>query len=393
MASDPQELASPLDLPRRWIQAWNWFWFHPADPTPLGFIRLCCGLMVLYIHLAYTYDLQTFFGANAWLGQRTMQEFLHDSPTLKPPSGWDTPQVPPAATAEEEDYIRAYHEKWGVDPRLILEKGHVYLWSIWFHVTDPTQMELVHGCILVAMFCFMIGFCTRITSVLTWFGMMSCIQRAQTSLFGMDTMLTIAVTYLMIGPSGAALSVDRLLARYWATRQALRSHRPIPEFLPPQPSVSANVALRMMQVHVCIVYLVSGTSKLMGASWWTGYAVWETMANWEFSPMRLQVYMAWLRLLSRHRWLWELVTTGGTYATLAFEISFAFLIWSRRMRGAMIIGSVLLHLGIALCMGLVGFSAMMLILVSSFLSAKAIRTVFWQLGRGPVGLQLAQLEG
>lgn len=380
---------SAFGLLRPMIEAWNWFWFNPADPTPLGFVRLCCGLTVLYVHLAYTYDLQTFFGRYAWLGEKTMTEFRQEYPILKPPLGWNVnpPSTPP--TPEE----RAYFDKWGTDPRLLVDKGYTELWSIWFHVTDPVWMRVVHGCILAAMFCFAIGLCTRITSVLTWIGMICYIHRSQTSLFGMDTIMVVVVLYLMIGPSGAALSVDRLIGRYWATYRALRQHRPAPEFLPPEPSVSANLALRLMQVHVCIIYLVSGTSKLQGAMWWNGEAVWGTIANYEFSPMRLQIYMEWLRLLARHRWLWELVTTGGSYFTLAFEISFAFLIWSRRMRWTMLIASVVLHVGIALCMGLVTFSLMMMVLVSSFIPARAIRELFWQLGRGAAGLRLAQLEG
>jgi hypothetical protein len=243
------------------------------------------------------------------------------------------------------------------------------------------------------MFLFTIGLWTRVTSVLTWLAVLSYIQRSYTTLFGMDTIMIIVLLYLAIGPSGAALSVDRLIARYWATYRALRKHRPAPEFLPPQPSVGANLALRLLQVHVCIIYLISGTSKLQGAMWWNGNAVWGTMANWEFSPMNLQIYMEWLRLMARHRWLWELFTTLGTYFTLAFEISFAFLIWSRRLRWTVIIAAVLLHVGIALCMGLVTFSMMMLILVSSFIPAKAVRELFWQIGRGSTGLRLAELEG
>ena len=71
----------------------------------------------------------------------------------------------------------------------------------------------------------------------------------------------------MIGPCGATLSVDRLL-EIWRARK-----RYGPNYLPPvQPSVVANVALRGMQVHFCIIYLAAGTSKLLGPRWWNGTA-------------------------------------------------------------------------------------------------------------------------
>src|SRR5437764_13173209 len=77
--------------PMRVVQAWDRFWFHPADPTVLGLMRICCGLMVLYIHFAYTYDLQTFFGKNAWLDLQTINEFRTQAPIVSPPRNWDPP--------------------------------------------------------------------------------------------------------------------------------------------------------------------------------------------------------------------------------------------------------------------------------------------------------------
>src|SRR5262245_28270613 len=54
--------ADPRSLWRRWVD----FWFPAADPTTLGFIRITTGLLVLYIHLAYSVDLQSFFGKHSW---------------------------------------------------------------------------------------------------------------------------------------------------------------------------------------------------------------------------------------------------------------------------------------------------------------------------------------
>src|SRR5262249_14062698 len=88
-----------------------------------------------------------------------------------------------------------------------------------------------------------------ITSVLTWMATLSYIHRAQTNLFGMDTMMNILLIYLMIGPSGAALSVDRLIRRWWAARQARREGRPVPAWEPPAPPMSARPALALLVPH------------------------------------------------------------------------------------------------------------------------------------------------
>jgi len=387
MSVSPED-DSLTGLGLRMVRAWSRFWFTPGDPTILGMIRICCGLVVFYVHLAYSYDLQAFFGKDAWLSLERVNEarlmtppegpaYRNRTPWVGPPTRWE-PFVPlPYSNDEERQFI----ERWGAHPNQVMAWGQP-LWSIWYHVTDPTWMWVVHGCILAIMFLFTIGFCTRVTSVLTWAGMLSYIQRAPTSLFGMDTIMIVVVLYLMIGPSGAALSVDRLISRYWATYQARRKQLPAPKYGPPAPQVSANLALRLLQIHLCIIYAASGLSKLQGASWWSGMAVWGTMANYEFSPMQLQIYMAFLHFICQHRWLWELVTTGGSYFTLAFEIGFAFLIWNPRLRGTMVLSAVLLHTGIALFMGLVTFSLMMLIAVLAFVPVAAVRELLGRLGRG-----------
>ena len=73
----------------RCMEGWNRFWFSPGDPTTLGLIRICCGLMVLYIHLAYSYDFQTFFGPNAWLDTKMTNEWRYEIPTTPTVSDWE----------------------------------------------------------------------------------------------------------------------------------------------------------------------------------------------------------------------------------------------------------------------------------------------------------------
>jgi hypothetical protein len=377
--------ASSVNPAPRWVQAWNRFWFRPADPTTLGLIRICGGLVAVYVHLAYSYDLQEFFGRNAWLNLQMANEVRQETPWIAPALDWEQQSTTAALPLNPNERARMerYVQRWGIDPRVTLDQGNYY-GSIWFHVTDPTWMAAVHGGILVIMFLFTIGLCTRITSVLTWLAALSYIQRSPTTLFGMDTILIVALLYLMIGPSGAALSVDRLLARYglpwhWRGGRQLAPARP-------EPMVSANLALRLMQVHFCFIYMAAGLSKLLGGAWWSGTALWWTLANYEFTPLRFALYADALRWLCQHRWLWEIAMTSGVVYTLALEISFPFLVWNPRLRGLMVVGAVLLHTGIAFTMGLVGFGLIMLTLVLAFVPAETVRQLLGTLSRstGPM---------
>jgi hypothetical protein len=393
--------AGPVNGPlARIAQGWSRFWFAAADPTPLGLIRICAGLIVLYVHLAYTVDLQEFLGPHAWSDLRSANEWRDQEngvPWFARPWDWSEleptpPEVP--RSPEERDNL----QKWG-RARLDSAVARGYpIYSIWFQVTDPRWMLPVHVTLLVIMFLFTIGFCTRVTSVLTWLAALSYIQRSQVTLFGMDTIINVLLLYLMIGPSGAALSVDRLLLRYWYTRRVLSArarkaghalyHAPLEGPPPPAPRISANLALRLMQVHICFIYLASGLSKLMGNAWWTGTAVWGTMANPEFSPIHFPLYLPFLQFLAQHRFLWEVAMGIPVLFTLLFEISFAFVVWYRSMRWVMIISAVLLHTGIAVFMGLNTFSLAMITLVISFVPAEAVHRFLEMLSRGPGGFQL-----
>jgi hypothetical protein len=181
----------------------------------------------------------------------------------------------------------------------------------------------------------------------------------------MDTMMNILLIYLMIGPSGAALSLDRWLA---LRRQGFT----LANAPPAQPLVSANFAIRCLQLHFCIIYMASGASKLLGSAWWSGTALWGTVANYSFAPMYLDWYMNALLWLSQHRFLWELAMTSGAVFTLVLEIGFPFLVWLPRWRWLMICSAVVLHTGIGLTMGLVTFSLMMICICFSFVPPEAV---------------------
>jgi hypothetical protein len=334
----PADAAMPV-----WFRAWNRFWFTPIDPTGFGFMRVLCGLLVLASHLIYSYDLFSYLGPNSWLDEPTLNYIRKDTPVIHPPNNWTDNERPSN------------------------ERGE-YLWSIYFHVQDPFWIVVSHVAILAVILLFTVGLWTRVTSVLAWMGAMCFVQRLPTSVFGVDTMLIILMMYMMIGDSGAALSVDRWLERRRERREKGPNANPAPK-----PSWSANFAVRLLQVHFCMIYLVSGTSKLLGASWWNGTAMWYCLANYNFAPMRVGVYIGFLTFLCQNRWLWELFMTGGVIFTLFTEICFTFLVWNKKWRPVMVTCSILIHLGIGLVMGLVTFSLFMHVMVLAFVPPDQMR--------------------
>jgi hypothetical protein len=387
--------ASPQGRWHRLVHALQRFWFTPADPTMLGLIRVCCGLVLLHVLVLTGPHLQEFYGAGAWIDRETMDELRKEAPNVARRSDFDEnapprPRPRPPRSQEEADELRKreeYRQKWGVDPEDIVARGQA-VFSVWYHVTDPRWMAFLHGVFIVVAVLFTLGVATRVTAVLAWLVALSYIHRIPTGIFGMDTMLALVLLYMMIAPCGAALSVDRVVARFRVFRRLLSQRRPAPALLRPAPRASANFVLRLMQIHFCIIYLASGLSKLQGAAWWNGTALWQTSASFEFVrpyPFTVDV----LRFLTAHRWLWELVFEAGALFTLALEIGLPFLIWVRRFRWILIIGAVFLHTGIAVQMGLVDFSLLMLTILAAFVPAEALHRLLARVGRGRARLRLA----
>src|SRR6478672_5387889 len=76
---------------RLWA-AWVRFWFTPADPTPLCLMRIVAGLLTLYVHIAYTFDLQALMGQDGWYGISQADRERREFPIFVLPSVWGAPE-------------------------------------------------------------------------------------------------------------------------------------------------------------------------------------------------------------------------------------------------------------------------------------------------------------
>lgn len=309
---------------------WDRFWFTPTDPTTLAAIRICTGAVLLYVYISCVPALPSLIGPEAWIDDQAIGQLREEIPGFA-----------------EDGGVEAY--RWW---------GH----SVWFYVRDPAAIDVLYGTFLVAIICFMIGFCSRIANVLVWIGHLSFIHRSYTTWFGLDVVLAMLLLYMMFGPTGSALSVDRAF-RVWRRQRSGRN----PDDSAPELSWTANVVVRLIQVHLCVIYLCSGLAKLQGEMWWDGTAIWHVLMLGDLSPFD----MRWLSQLPY--WCIDLVSNLGVAATLIFEISFVFLIWNRMLRPLLLAAAVALHVGIGLFMGLGTFAAIMLTACLSFVPPENLR--------------------
>ncbi|MFO0815445.1 MAG: HTTM domain-containing protein [Gemmatales bacterium] len=340
-------------LPVAVVQGWDRFFFSPADPLLLGLIRIMVGSILLYIHVSSSAFVLDFIGPEGWIDEEVYAE-LHDV-VKHPKYQLQTTKQ----TQAEKDLIDLKHK--GMVP---------YGFSIWFWIRDPLWIKITYYAGIVCIALFTLGVFTRFTAVISWAFHLSYLHRSMMIWFGMDAMLSFMMLYLSIGPSGAALSVDR-----W-----LRCRR-TGNWNAPEPGWLANVALRLMQIHISIVYFIAGIAKLQGATWWDGTATWLTMNAPLFNE---SLDIGWLVSPDRGEWFWYYFTFASTYFTLAFELSFPFLIWNRYLRPWMIFAAIMLHVGIGLFMGLGGFGMVMLSGCFSFIPQDGLRWAYNILTRKPL---------
>lgn len=312
-------------LVRTTSRAWNRFFFTPADPTSLGLIRILVGALAFWSLLVYGLDLPDFLGSNAWANPDAVQRV----------QGTRLP----------------------------------YAWSFWFHVPE-SLLRPVWLLSLATLALFVVGLFSRVTAVLAWVIVVSTVRRAPVSLFGFDQVVSTLLLYLAFtGAGGQALSFDRFFQR-WRTNRVAWSRRRRDGHVPltsglPSPTVSANLALRLIQLHICLIYAMAGLAKLQGPAWWNGMALWGTFASAEFRV----IDFTWLAM---YPWLLNALT----HASLAIEISYPVLIWVRVLRPLMLALIVALHLGIGLSApGLLVFSLAMLAGNLAFVSGPWLRSL------------------
>ncbi len=304
-----------------WIAGWDRFWFTPADPATLGLIRILAGAMLLYTHLVWGLALTDFFGDHGWLSREAVQ-------AARGPYSWS------------------------------------YLW--WIHST--TVLWIAHVAALIVLALLTLGLYSRLMSVLAFIITASYVGRAQGALFGLDHINLMLSMYLMLGPSGAAYSLDRLVRR-----------PPGAADRPARPSVAANIAIRLIQIHLCIIYLCAGTAKLTGPAWWDGTAMWKAVASLEYQSLD----MTWMA----H---WPLVLNLLTHVTIFWELFYCALIWPRATRPVMLALAVPLHLGIAFCLGMITFGLVMLIANLAFVPPHVVRALLQRKpGLGAASAELA----
>jgi hypothetical protein len=290
----------------------------------LAIIRIATGAMLAYVHAVWCLRLADFMGQNALIDSQLIQRLHRDDFT------WS------------------------------------YLWSI-----DSMPLLWAHQCVaILASICMCLGFFTRLAIPLVWFMTLMVCHRMTGFLFGLDQVVMMLAMYLMLAPSGSTMSLDARLSKRFLSSSKSSS---LGGWLFPTdtPSSMVTVATRLIQIHLCIVYLFGGISKLRGEMWWDGSALWFSAVAYEYQSLDLT-------------WIGRYPLLGAilTHVTVFWETFYCALVWPRWSRYIMLGLAVAVHGGIAIFLGMITFGWMMIVANLAFVEPECIdrlmrRTAYW----------------
>lgn len=268
------------------VDWWDRVWFSRFDPLPLACFRISFGLLLFVMWIALAPNWEPYYAA---------------------------------------DGIPSLHETLGGRVR---DWWDLFLWTegmipmrVWWWVGASATMALI------------VGWQTRVCTVLLFLLQSSMIHRNLAMVNGEDLVVRMLLLYGCFAPLHHALSIDR-----WLRQRRLRSAGRDPSDTP----LPLVWPVRLMQVNVALIYLISLPVKLTDSSgeWIRGDAIyWSMMSNmWGCWPWPWMFYGSIGLGLSRLM----------TYGTALIEGAFPLLVWFRRTRPVVLTAITALHLGIAL---------------------------------------------
>ena len=178
----------------------------------------------------------------------------------------------------------------------------------------------------------LVGYRTRIAAIVAWLTFLPIKNSGAFAFYGVGGVMLIALFYCVVMPAGRAWSLD-------ARRAGARD-----------PDRGAELYILVLRLHVCIVYAAAGLSKAVGSQWWSGEAVWRALSLPDFAQFDAHFLSAWPLLLQ-----------ALSICAMLVQLAYPVLVWTR-LRVAVVVAVELLHLGIAVFLGLWMFSAMMMLL-------------------------------
>ncbi len=223
--------------------------------------------------------------------------------------------------------------------------GDIGWWQPWPGAAGSAVVAMA-WCLLVASILLTIGLWTTLAGWLVFF-LTLALQRYNPAAFnGGDFILRgVLILGLALSPAGSYLSVDA----------ARRKNGPVSS----APLVSQG-AIRFIQLHISLGYLLTVILKLRGSTWLGGTAIWYALGLEDLGRFDVPAWIAAPPVGALLSW-----------STLLIELGVGVGVWLRRFRPWVLLAGIGLHLGIALVYEIGFFSYVMIVSYLAFLPPRS----------------------
>ncbi len=192
------------------------------------------------------------------------------------------------------------------------------------------SLKVLFGAYLSFLLLLGIGVLPSLTALICLFFQISFMNSGQHYIYGVDYFVLAGLFYCIVFPVGQQLSV-----------QFFNKNRKKESWV---------FYTRVLQIHVCLVYFISGFDKALGYDWWNGEAIWTTMMGLNFRSVDVS-------FLAEYPFIPKIIG----WSVLLVEIGYPFFIFWKKTRYAWLTMTILMHVGIGLFLGLYYFASVMII--------------------------------
>lgn len=273
-------MTSPWGTVTKACAAFDHWVRDPVDPRPLGWFRSWLGLLSL---------------VNLWLLWPDMPMWLGNDGVLPP----------------------AVHRELISGPRISI-----------FMITgyDDAAIWLIRGLAVAGGLGLSLGIFPRSAAFCGWLAAVSYAYRNPSILHSGDNLIRIGMFFLIFARTGGVPSLPAAVWRRFFPRAG--DDPPAAELVPAWPQ-------RILQIQLCILYLVAGIWKATGPTWRNGTAVGLVLQLGEFQRFPIPEGL-----------MTPVMSKVMTFGTLAFELGFPVLVWIPALRLPVLLAGLAFHAGL-----------------------------------------------
>lgn len=243
-----------------------------------------------------------------------------------------------------------------------------------FGTSSTVVFTLAYLVVMALAVAVVLGWRTRLTTALLVLGIVSVVER--NALIGDqgDNIARIGLLLMVFMNTAEHWSLDARRRRRHAglrlspVRRILRGLPVAPRWLT---NPLHNAALMALALQLFILYTASALYKVQGERWQDGTALYYPLSLHEYS-----VFPLLNRLLTHN----DVMVVAATYFAVFVQLFFAVGLLHHVTRRVALVGVILMHVGIAVLMGLPWFSLSMIAFDSIFVSSATFAAVSAALG-------------